>query len=55
LGGRDGCFSLKPAWSTEQVPGQPGLQRNRALKNHKEKEAGEDEEEEKKQEGVCML
>jgi hypothetical protein len=32
-----GFLSLRPAWSTEQVPGQPGLQRNPVLKNKQTK------------------
>ena len=35
-------MSLRPAWSTELVPGQaPKLQRNLVSKNHKEEEGGE--------------
>ena len=37
-----GFLSLRPAWSTEWVPGQPGLQRNPVSKNQKIKKIKKD-------------
>jgi hypothetical protein len=40
LGGK--FLSLKPSWSTEQVQGQPGLQRNLVLKKQTNKQINKD-------------
>jgi hypothetical protein len=43
-------LSLWPAWSTEGVPGQPGLQRNPVSKNQTKKKKKKEEEEEEEEE-----
>jgi hypothetical protein len=42
-----GFLSLRPAWSTEWVPGQPGLQRNPVSKKQKKKQTNKKKQQKK--------
>lgn len=35
VGGQEGLWDMKPAWSTQEVPGQPGLHRETLSQNTK--------------------